>query len=157
MWQIIDILRVVALRCAVSYIIIHKQWRCYFRRKSIVPQESLQRFRVQHSQENILAALMGINFCKILFCYFIIMPFYLVFPSETIQPLFDMANPDSEIFRSLDQQMKTSGRVTHPFLETKRPLQITQFVRPSYSSLSAFSYWSTFMKRIDLTDKSYKS
>jgi hypothetical protein len=33
-----------------------------------------------------------------------------VFPSEIIQPLFDMANPESEIYRALDHQMKTSGK-----------------------------------------------
>jgi hypothetical protein len=35
---------------------------------------------------------------------------YAVFPSEIIQPLFDMANPESEIYRALDHQMKTSGK-----------------------------------------------
>ena len=33
----------------------------------------------------------------------------LVFPSEVIQPLFDMANPESEIYKQLDHQFKTTG------------------------------------------------
>jgi hypothetical protein len=39
---------------------------------------------------------------------------YAVFPSEIIQPLFDMANPESEIYRALDHQMKTSGKNLGP-------------------------------------------
>ena len=34
-----------------------------------------------------------------------------VFPSESIQPLFDLANPQSEIFKKLDHQMKTNGKI----------------------------------------------
>merc|ERR1719312_1544444 len=34
-----------------------------------------------------------------------------VFHSDAIQPLFDMANPQSEIYKSLDQQMKTTGKI----------------------------------------------
>ena len=34
-----------------------------------------------------------------------------VFPSDAIQPLFDMANPHSEIFKKLDHQMKTNGKI----------------------------------------------
>ena len=34
-----------------------------------------------------------------------------VFPSDAIQPLFDLANPQSEIFKKLDHQMKTSGKI----------------------------------------------
>ena len=34
-----------------------------------------------------------------------------VFPSDAIQPLFDMANPNSEIFKKLDNQMKTNGKI----------------------------------------------
>jgi hypothetical protein len=34
-----------------------------------------------------------------------------VFTTEDIQPLFDMANAQSEIYRSLDQQMKTTGKI----------------------------------------------
>ena len=35
-----------------------------------------------------------------------------VFPSDAIQPLFDLANPHSEIFKKLDHQMKTTGKIT---------------------------------------------
>ena len=35
-----------------------------------------------------------------------------VFTSESIQPLFDLANPHSEIFKKLDHQMKTTGKIT---------------------------------------------
>ena len=34
-----------------------------------------------------------------------------VFPSEIIQPLFDMANRDSDIYRSLDNQLKLTGKL----------------------------------------------
>lgn len=34
-----------------------------------------------------------------------------VFHSDAIQPLFDMANPNSDIYKSLDQQMKTTGKI----------------------------------------------
>ena len=34
-----------------------------------------------------------------------------VFTTEDIQPLFDMAKPNSEIYRQLDQQMKTTGKI----------------------------------------------
>ena len=34
-----------------------------------------------------------------------------VFPSDAIQPLFDLANPHSEIFKKLDHQMKTNGKI----------------------------------------------
>ena len=34
-----------------------------------------------------------------------------VFTTEAIQPLFDMANPESDIFKKLDQQMKTTGKI----------------------------------------------
>ena len=34
-----------------------------------------------------------------------------VFHSDTIQPLFDMANPQSEIYKNLDQQMRTTGKI----------------------------------------------
>ena len=35
-----------------------------------------------------------------------------VFSSESIQPLFDLANPHSDIFKKLDHQMKTTGKIT---------------------------------------------
>ena len=35
-----------------------------------------------------------------------------VFSSESIQPLFDLANPHSDIFKKLDYQMKTTGKIT---------------------------------------------
>ena len=35
-----------------------------------------------------------------------------VFPSDAIQPLFDLANPHSDIFKKLDHQMKTTGKIT---------------------------------------------
>jgi len=34
-----------------------------------------------------------------------------VFHSDAIQPLFDMANPQSEIYKKLDHQMKTTGKI----------------------------------------------
>ena len=47
-----------------------------------------------------------------------------VFHSDAIQPLFDMANPQSEIFKNLDQQMKTTGKIvvagTTPVKEEQR-------------------------------------
>ena len=34
-----------------------------------------------------------------------------VFTTEDIQPLFDMANAQSEIYKSLDLQMKNTGKI----------------------------------------------
>ena len=34
-----------------------------------------------------------------------------MFHSDAIQPLFDIANPRSEIYKSLDQQMKTTDKI----------------------------------------------
>ena len=36
--------------------------------------------------------------------------YFLVFPSDVVQPLFDMANPESEIFKQLELQFK-NGRI----------------------------------------------
>ena len=32
-----------------------------------------------------------------------------VFPSEIIQPLFDMANPNSDIYRAMEKEFKSTG------------------------------------------------
>lgn len=37
-----------------------------------------------------------------------------VFPSDVIQPLFDLANPNSEIYRRLDEQIKLGGGKLNP-------------------------------------------
>lgn len=50
-----------------------------------------------------------------------------VFHSDAIQPLFDMANPQSEIYKSLDQQMKTTGKIvvagSTPVKEERREIK----------------------------------
>ena len=55
-----------------------------------------------------------------------------VFHSDAIQPLFDMANPQSEIYKSLDQQMKTTGKIvipgSTPVKEEKREVKHEQSV-----------------------------
>ena len=38
-----------------------------------------------------------------------------VFTTEDIQPLFDMANAQSDIYKSLDLQMKTTGKIQVSF------------------------------------------
>ncbi len=75
-----------------------------------------------------------------------------MFPSEIIQPLFDMANPESEIYRALDHQMKTSGTNSGP--ETAKWL--TQLAEASGDwMVLKWAAWIYFLVRFCNNEQSY--
>jgi len=70
-----------------------------------------------------------------------------VFPSEIIQPLFDMANRDSDIYRSLDNQLKLTGKLTQSGPTPDKPPKPQQQQATRESSGAAATNGNTIDKK----------